>query len=71
MSALRERRLRALGVTVSPWQAGGKHIVVCPQSAEYMALVGWQGDWTDGVTTTLPGQATFSDAGEVVRLSLV
>lgn len=38
-------RLRALGVTIQPWTTDGKHIVVCPQSNEYMELVGWQGDW--------------------------
>lgn len=46
-------RLRALGVTVQPWRAGGAHIVVCPQSDEYMALVGWHGNWLTGVTATL------------------
>lgn len=46
-------RLRALGVTVKPWREQGGHIVVCPQSAEFMALVGWQGDWLADVTAGL------------------
>jgi hypothetical protein len=46
-------RLRALGVTIKPWRELGDHIVVCPQSNEYMELVGWEGDWLDGVTDAL------------------
>lgn len=33
-------RLKALGVTVSPWKRDGGHIVVVEQSAHFMSLVG-------------------------------
>lgn len=46
-------RLRALGVQIRSWRAEGKHIVICPQSNEYMRLSGWVGDWLAKVTAEL------------------
>lgn len=39
-------RLRTLGVTIKDWRAGGEHIVVCPQTEEFLQVVaGYEGDW--------------------------
>ena len=47
-------RLRALGVTVKPWRERGDHIVICPQSVEFMGCMGgWAGDWLAEVTVML------------------
>jgi hypothetical protein len=35
------KRLAKLGVRVRPWRKNGKHIVVCPQSDEFMRMVDW------------------------------
>lgn len=46
-------RLAALGITVKPWRENGDHVLICPQSAEYMALVGWSGSWIESVSAEL------------------
>lgn len=41
-------RLTALGLTFKPWRAAGKHILVCPQSDEFMKTVARHpGEWLD------------------------
>jgi hypothetical protein len=48
------QRFKALGITVRDWQRGGGHIVVCPNTEEFMATVGGvSGDWVAQVTTEL------------------
>lgn len=48
------RRLEALGVRIAPWRREGNHILVCPQSPEFMATVaGIRCDWPGDVTTML------------------
>lgn len=46
-------RLKSLGLQIKPWRASGDHVVVCPQSDEYMRLCGWEGDWTADATAVL------------------
>jgi hypothetical protein len=48
-------RFRALGLEIKPWRQRGGHIVVCPQSDEYMRLAGWQKGhtWLHDVEKTL------------------
>lgn len=44
-------RFRALGIEIEPWRASGSHIVVCPQSDDFMRrVVGYRGNW---VTDTI------------------
>ena len=39
-------RFRKLNIQITPWKDTGKHIVVCPQSDEFMrTIVGFNGDW--------------------------
>lgn len=38
------KRLAALGVQIQPWKRDGRHILICPQSVEFMAMHG-NGDW--------------------------
>lgn len=40
-----EARLRALGLTVAPWQAGGGHIVLVEQSPQFLELSGTTKHW--------------------------
>ncbi len=40
-------RLHTLGVKVSPWRAGGRHVVVVEQSQAYLALAGAGTNWMD------------------------
>jgi len=47
-------RLRDLGVTVKRWRENGEHILVCPQSADFMDyVIGSARDWTNDVTVSL------------------
>jgi hypothetical protein len=47
-------RFRALGVEVKPWRASGEHIVVCPQSDQFMTMVvGQAHDWYATIVQTL------------------
>ncbi len=47
-------RLAALGVTVKPWRTSGSHVVVCPQSLEFLSGVGGSGpDWSLEAVTAL------------------
>lgn len=39
------RRFAALGVEIRPWRDSGTHVVLCEQSAHYMTLAGYQGNW--------------------------
>ena len=48
------KRLAKLGITV-PARPAGEHIVICPQSAEFMrTLAQWPGDWLESVVGVLP-----------------
>ncbi len=38
-------RAQALGITVRPWRAGGRHIVVVEQSPHFLGICGAGGDW--------------------------
>src|SRR5262245_47281912 len=41
-----EKRLASLGIKIKEWRKTGKHVVVCPQSAEFLSVVaGFQGNW--------------------------
>lgn len=47
------QRLKALGITISPWQKGS-HIVLCPQSEEFTRICGgFDGDWLGQALSTL------------------
>ncbi len=47
-------RFRALGLKVRDWQRDGKHIVICPQSDEFLRGVGgYDGDWLVDATKAL------------------
>jgi hypothetical protein len=47
-------RFKALGLTVKPWRERGEHIVVCPQTDEFMrGIGGFDGDWVEKTTATL------------------
>lgn len=42
------RRFAALGLRIQPWRDEGRHIVVCPQSDEFMVLVAkYRGAWLE------------------------
>ena len=47
------KRFKAIGSEVKPWRTAGDHIVVCPQSESFMALAGYEGDWTASVVKRL------------------
>lgn len=41
-------RFRALGVDIKPWRAAGQHVVICPQSDEFMRVcAGYVGSWLE------------------------
>jgi hypothetical protein len=47
-------RFKALGLTVKPWRTRGEHIVICPQTEEFMRVMGgFEGDWVAKVTAEL------------------
>lgn len=58
-----EARFKALNLTVAPWQAG-KHVVVCPQSDEFLSVVGYKGNW---LTDALAVLKQHTDRTLVVR----
>lgn len=43
VSEPKPERAAALGLVVKPWRESGKHVLVCPQSDDFMLLVGWRG----------------------------
>jgi hypothetical protein len=47
------KRLDRAGVKIKPWRETGEHIVVCEQSAAFMRLCGYKGDWTSDVIAQL------------------
>jgi hypothetical protein len=57
-------RLKALGIEVKPRREGGKHIVACQQSDEFMRVVGEGVDWLRKAVA-----ATFLEAYPVVYRS--
>lgn len=41
------RRFRALNLSIQPWRRGGSHVVLCPQSDDFMrTVIGSKVDWT-------------------------
>ena len=47
------KRLDRAGVKIKPWRTTGEHVVVCEQSAAFMRLCGYEGDWTSEVLAQL------------------
>lgn len=48
------QRFSSFGRTVVPWETGGSHVVVCPNSAIYCRLHGFEVDhWLTTVTNTI------------------
>jgi hypothetical protein len=49
------KRLAQIGVKVQPWRKTGKHILICPQSDEFMIIAGWNSAaaWVEYVTGQL------------------
>lgn len=58
------KRLSVLGAKVQPWTRGGSHVLVCPQSSEFMATLGGQPDWLCEVREAI---ATYTDRPIRVR----
>jgi hypothetical protein len=47
-------RLAALNITIAPWRTGGRHIVICTQSDEFMRVVAdYPGTWLTDVLEKL------------------
>jgi len=40
------KRMDAIGIKVLPWREQGAHVVVCEQSAAFMDVCGYRGNWT-------------------------
>lgn len=51
-------RFDQIGAKVKPWRGAGEHIVVCEQSAAFMELSGYSGNWTQDILTVLAGHTT-------------
>lgn len=48
------KRFASLGIEIKPWRTAGDHIVVCPQSDDFMRrIVGYNGDWLTDITQAL------------------
>jgi hypothetical protein len=47
------KRFRALGITVKPMRSGGEYVLLCTQSAEFMATVAGDPGWTDRLSANL------------------
>lgn len=48
------RRFAALGLDILPWRRDGKHVIVAPQSDEFMAVcAGYRGRWVDDAIAAL------------------
>ena len=61
-------RLAALGVEVKPWRPDGRHIVVCPQSLEYLACVaGWAWGGQDWLKHVLHELKLNTDRRLIIR----
>ena len=61
-------RFAKLGLGVQPWQKGGRHIVVCPQSEHFMRDVcGWPGGMLAWADDTLHRIKAATDRAIVVR----
>lgn len=47
-------RFRALGQKVRPWRQFGRHVVLCPQSDDFMRrMIGYKGSWTQDMILRL------------------
>ncbi|MFA6204491.1 MAG: hypothetical protein WC710_15035 [Gallionella sp.] len=61
------KRLSSLGIQPKPWNKRGKHIIVCPQSDEFMRFAGWgqgRAGWLQHVTQRLE---KFTERKIIVR----
>lgn len=58
------RRLAALGIRPRPWRQGGRHILLCTQSAEFMATVARSPDW---LSDTRDALRRYTDRPVIVR----
>lgn len=47
------KRFRKLALQIKPWRRAGKHVVVACQSAHFMRLSDYYGDWTADTVTAL------------------
>lgn len=48
------KRFASLGIEIKSWRTAGRHIVVCPQSDDFMRrIVGYNGDWLADITQAL------------------
>lgn len=47
------KRMDSIGIKVLPWREQGAHVVVCEQSAAFMELSGYKGNWTADVLEAL------------------
>jgi hypothetical protein len=66
------KRWAALGLPVAPWQRRGRHIVVCRQSAEFLALVGapwWLGHTLAALEAATDRPIVVREKGEARALA--
>jgi hypothetical protein len=64
-SSVGRARFRALRLPISPWRKKGRHILVCPQSADYFQLLGLsESAWIEDVLGQL---SQYSDRPVLVR----
>lgn len=47
-------RFDALKINIAPWRTSGSHVLVCPQSDQFMKyLAGYEGNWTEDTVAAL------------------
>lgn len=62
------KRFKSLGIEIQPWRKAGNHIVVCPQSDQFMReVVGYYGYSTNWLKDTLTALKHYSDRPVIVR----
>lgn len=48
------KRFAALDIPILPWRTGGSHVLLCPQSEQFMRdVVGYPGNWLDDTLAAL------------------
>lgn len=48
------KRFEALNLPIEPWRKDGRHVLVCPQSDEFMEIVAeYRGNWTNDTVAAL------------------
>ena len=58
-------RFRQFNIEVKPWQAGGRHVLLCPPDIPFARLMGFDGD--DWLARALADLARFTDRPVRVR----